>query len=450
MILKILLVAFGLTLSTYLFKKAAGTLSIRKLNIISYTFYLFVLQTYIGASLVFLGDRKHYTMNYILHDKTISTTFFFVFLTAILLPLMIIATHKLLRVDMEEVYNGYLEKDTQVDHEKIIFYIVLLIASVCVLMMILLLIKIGYIPLIKLLHAEAGFNFKTERIIISNTVIINQYVKNILILSFIPVTSYISFAYAITTKKIRWIVLFIVLFGSSLIVKTYNFAKTPVVFYLFTFIILYILINNGIKRLYMYIVVGGLSGIIALMYKVTGYVLTLSIHDGPISRIIFTQVGTLIYHFDLFPNSFPFLMGRSMGGTITNLLGLNLPHIRSAKIVMAFYGSRNVFDGIAGVMNAFFIGEAYANFGVIGVLTSIAYMGILFGLIYYIFAKKIRKSALSVALFAILTSDLAYATQGGFFDFIYSSNIILIILLFVFINYSSKYLYKFINNNSLN
>jgi len=37
MILKILLVAFGLTLSTYLFKKAAGTLSIRKLN----TFYAY-------------------------------------------------------------------------------------------------------------------------------------------------------------------------------------------------------------------------------------------------------------------------------------------------------------------------------------------------------------------------------------------------------------------------
>ena len=45
----------GLLLSLFLFQKAAGTIHIGKINIISFTMYLFLLQTYIGASLV---DRK--------------------------------------------------------------------------------------------------------------------------------------------------------------------------------------------------------------------------------------------------------------------------------------------------------------------------------------------------------------------------------------------------------
>lgn len=449
MILKILIVAMGLTISTYLFKKAAGTLSIRKLNLISYTFYLFVLQTYIGTSLVFLGDRKHYTMSYILHEESIPLTFFFVLLTAILFPLVMIITHKVLGVKMDVVYDSYLKKETTVGNEEVNFYIIAAISSVCILMMILLFMKLGYIPLFKLIHPGEGFNFNTERIIISNTVIINEYVKNILVLSFIPIMSYIAFTYTIITKKVRWGVLFAVLFVSSIFVKTYNFAKTPVVFYLFTFILIYIFLNNGIKKIYMYSVIIGLGLIIILMYKMTGFSLMFSIHSGPIGRTIFTQVGTLIYHFDLFPTSVPFLMCRSLGGAALRLIAPGLVHVRSAKVVMAFYGSRHVYDGIAGVMNAFFIGEAYANFGSIGVIFSIIYMGVLFGGIYYIFTKKLRKNALNLVLFAILTSDLVTATQGGFFDFIYSANLILIVLLFIFINYTSKFIVRYIDRKKI-
>ncbi|MFR1707586.1 MAG: O-antigen polymerase [Clostridium sp.] len=440
MALKILIVALGLTLSTYLFKKAAGTLSIRKLNLISYTFYLFILQTYIGTSLVFLGDREHYTINYILNNNTIPRTFFYVLLTAMLFPLIIVMLYKIFKIDMDDIYNNYLSDKTRTDNEQIVFYIVLGISSISIILMIMLFAKIGYVPLLKMVFAEPGFNFKTARINISNVTIIHQYVKNILVLSLIPVFSYISFVYAYTTKKLRWILLFITLLICSVFTKTYNFAKTPVIFYLFTFVIIYIMLNNGIKRKYLYIIIGFLGGLILVFYKVMGYVLEFSIHTGPISRVIFTQAGTLMYHFDFFPGHFPFLMGRSLASTILKVIGSNLTPLRSAKLIMAFYGSRSVYEGTAGVMNSLFIGEAYANFGTIGVILSIIYVAVLFGVIYYLFTKKFRKTALNVALFGILTSELASITQGGFFDFVYNANILVIILLFIFISYSSKWI----------
>lgn len=442
MILNILMVALGLTLSTYFFRKAAGTLSVRKLNLISYTYYLFVLQTYIGTSLVFLGDRGHYTLKYILHDASINKTFYFVLLTAILFPLVIILVYKILKVDMNIIYDEYLSGDVDVDGEEVVFYSILVVAVVSITLMGLLFYKIGYIPFFKMFFAQPEFNFMTERIKISNINLINQYVKNILVLSFMPVLSYISFVYAYTTRRIRWILLFGVMFVCSIFTKTYNFAKTPVVFYMFTFVLIYIIINNGIKRRYLYLIAGILGGIIILLYKVLGYKLELSIYNGPMGRILFTQAGTLIYHFDFFPEHFPFLQGRSLGGLLLRLLGSNMTTLRSAKVVMSFYGSRSVYDGTAGVMNAFFIGEAYANFGYIGVVLSIVYVALLFSIILYLFTKKFKKSALNVALLGILTSELTNITHGGFFDYIYNANLIIIILLFIIISYFSKHLCK--------
>lgn len=440
MILRILMVALGVTLSTYLFKRAAGTLNLRKLNLISYTYYLFLLQTYIGTSLMFLGDRGHYTMKYIIHEASIDKTYYYVLLTALLFPLIILIVYKILKVDMNKVYDSYLVQETDSENERAVFVIILFISMVCMTLMVLLFIKIGYVPLLKIFFADSGFNFKTERINVAQISIINQYVKNILVLSLIPVLSFVAFTYAYKTKKIRWIILFGALFISAICTKTYNFAKTPVIFYLFTLVLVYIILNNGIKRLYFYGILTAFALMILLLYRVTGVKVELSLYNGPIGRTLFTQAGTLIYHFDFFPESFPFLMGRSFAGSILGIVGSSMTSVRSAKIIMSFYGSRSVYDGIAGVMNALFIGEAYANYGAIGAVMSIVYVALLFGLILLLFTTKFKKTALNVALLGVFTSELANTTQGGFFDFLYNANMIVIIIMFIFVHYSSKYL----------
>lgn len=440
MILRILIVALGLTFSTYFFRKAAGTLNVRKLNLISYTYYLFILQTYIGTSLVFLGNRGHYTLKYVIHETSIDKTFYYVLLTAILFPLVIILVYKILKVDMNSIYSSYLGRETDIENERAVFYIISFIAMVCMALMILLFIKIGYVPLFKIFFAESGFNFKTERIKVAQISIINQYVRNILVLSLIPVLSFIAFTYAYKTKKMRWIILFGALLISSICTKTYNFAKTPIIFYLFTLVIVYIILNNGIKRRYFYGILAVLGMMIFLLYRVMGVKVELSLYNGPIGRTLFTQAGTLIYHFDFFPISFPFLMGRSFSSSILGVLGSNMTSVRSAKIIMSYYGSRSVYEGIAGVMNSLFIGEAYANFGAIGVMISIIYVALLFGIILWLFTSKFKKSALNVALLGVLTSELANTTQGGFFDFVYNANMIVIVIMFIFVNYASKHL----------
>ncbi len=267
---------------------------------------------------------------------------------------------------MKKQYQEYLKKEIECEKEDLIFPYFALLSIGCIVLLIGLLAKIGYIPLLKLIHASADFDFATERTRIGGLYFIHPYLSNIFVLMMVPLLSYVAFAYMLKTKKIKWTIITIALFISSVIIKTYKFEKSSVVFYFAAFIIMLIYYKGGIKMIYMIISVAFMAVIIVAFYFHTGFSGSLfDIYNGPMGRTLFTQVGTLAYCFDLFPKVFGFLGGRSFTPTILRLIGMNSSdYLRSAKLTMAFYGSEKVYDGSAGVMNALFAGEAYANWGI--------------------------------------------------------------------------------------
>ncbi len=428
---KIAVVVIGLVISLFLFRKAAGTLHIGKINMISYTMYLFILQTYLGASMMYLGDLNHYTMKYIMDSSKYDITFYCVLLTAILFPLSTFLMFRIFRIDIRERYREFLEKPVEIKSENVMFWLISAGGFVCCVVLLIYILKIGYFPLLRLLRAPEGFDFGVERQRISSIVIINSYVTNIIIGLGIPLLSYMAFAYALVLKrKFWWWALSFVLIGSSIVSVTMDFEKSPVVFYLFVLLLIIMYVRGGLKTPTVVLFGVAAAMVIVFIYVQQGYDFSSSsnFYNGPVGRTLFTQVGTLAMHFDLFPAVFPFLWGRSLSPTAMALFGVEGSYVRSAKLVMDYYGSEKVYDGTGGVMNALFIGEAYANFGYVGMILSIIYMGILFGLLLYLFTR-IRKNPYNLGIIALLTSRLAQATQGGFTDFIYNFQTILLLLL---------------------
>ncbi len=234
-----------------------------------------------------------------------------------------------------------------------------------------------------------------------------------------------------------------VLFIASIFLKTYNYAKTPVVFYIFVFILINIVIEGSIPIRKLLTVLVLCVFIILLMYIKIGYDFNkgLDIYNGPIGRTIFTQVGTLFLHVDLFPYYIPYLGGRSFSPTILKLFLGGVSQFRSGRVVMNFYSPEKVVGGTAGVMNSLFIGEAYANFGTIGVLSSVLYIGVLLSIILIIFVK-IKKTPINIVIYVTITSILASASQGGFIDFVYNFNIIFITVTLILISLFAKYMDK--------
>lgn len=430
--IKIGIILISFLCSTYFFYKASGTLNPRKLNIISCFYYLFILQTFIGIALIILGWDKHYTLDKLVErEQSIQTGFVVIMLISIMFPLISWSIEKVCKVNMKIDYSRYLEVKPTVKNDYQAFRLLCIGTLFSITLLIIWIIQVGYVPAFMLLFAPEGFDFAFERIRITNLYFFHPYVKNILILSFIPLLSYIVFSYMLKIRKKKWYILFGILFFASILTKTYNFEKSPIVFHLAVFVLIMVYHKGGISWKIL-----GISGIfavmgIALMYLVTGYEGTfIDIYNGPVGRILFSQLGSLLYTFDAFPSLFGFLMGRSLPGPLLPLLGWDPEmHLRSAKVLMAFYGSSHVYDGTAGVMSGFFAGEAYANFGWTGVAFAVIWISLLLTLIFVIILK-LKKTPISIAFLATMTVKLVLTTQSGFFDFIFNVDYIFTALVF--------------------
>lgn len=418
-----------LCFSLYFFWKSSGTFELGQLNLVSVTCGLFFLQTFLGISLVMLGLDKHYTLDKLFdRERSIIITFVVVMVVAIIFPLCIYGFLKLFKVNPQKEYKEYLKKTTEYLPSKLLFILICGACVVCVGLLIGLFAKIGYIPLVKMFIHSEEFDMSIERIRISNTYIIHPYVTNMAVHLGIPVISYFTFTCALASRQKRWYALAALMFASAILAKTYNFAKASLLFYIMVFVFIYIYFVGGIKRRWMIAILAvGFTSFFAI-YLIFGVNTPITdIYNGVMGRVFFTQVGTLSYNFDLFPGNMPFLMGMSFSKILLPLFGLaGAEQLRSARLLMEIYGSEGVYKGNAGVMNSLFIGEAYANFGWVGIIISVIWVALIIAL-FFTLALRMKKTPATVTLFAYFTVNIATTTQGGFVDFVYNTGWIVII-----------------------
>lgn len=431
---KIIGISLVFLISTGLFYRASGTLNPGKMNIISCVYYIFMLQTFVGVLLINCGLDQHYTLNYLIKkEESILVTTRMTCLTALLLPGTILLGQKILKFNMRERFTGFLTEEVEVCNkwEQKFFVLFCIGIAFSAIILIGVLCKIGYIPFVRFFSAPEGFEMTSARGQISSIYFINAYVSNIVIAIVIPLASYLSFSYVVLTKKRKWKVVAIVTFLMSVITKTIKFEKSPLAFHLLIFVLIFMYAVGGIKILHMVGIVMVLGAVIVAAYLGSGFSGNLfDLYNGPIGRTLFTEVGTLAYCFDLFPAIFGFLGGRSFSPTILKLIGMDPAlHLRSAKLVMAFYGSEKVYDGAAGVMNTLFVGEAYANWGYIGVVVSILWVALIVTTLTVV-VLKMKKTPASITLLSILTVRIGMMLEGGFCDFVYSFDMIFTIFVF--------------------
>ena len=128
----------------------------------------------------------------------------------------------------------------------------------------------------------------------------------------------------------------------------------------------------------------------------------------------------------------PFLNGASFNSWLSFIIP-NASGIRSGRIIMETYNPAGVEAGTAGVMNTLFIGEAYANYGIMGLLFSPIIFGIIIGLVSH-FLPSLHKRPTTVLLYVELTMAYIGVLEGGFVEIFYSAHIIIIILLTIILD----------------
>jgi hypothetical protein len=158
-------------------------------------------------------------------------------------------------------------------------------------------------------------------------------------------------------------------------------------------------------------------------------------NSGITGRVLLSQTAGIYLAYKVFPNVYDFIGIRSLSRWISLLFGLNHSE-RSARMLMEYFNPKGVANGAAGVLNSLFIQEAWADFGMIGIILSPLVVGIIIGCIFQYFLKK-PKTPLYVGTLTYLS--LRMPMNGGN-EFIYPLFFLFILAIIFCIRYGTKFL----------
>lgn len=417
-----------LVFSAYFFYRASGSLSPKKMNMISWVFwYSLIIQSFIASILVVYNVDGHYGVQKIYFEESRVQGWLAVQYCMVALPLSMWVTLIIFkrRVSNKGAWHSFIQKDLQscLTYRdaalRKVFYLLSLISIFSVLYSF---ISIGMFPFQGYITGDSVSGLRQNVTREFGGIV---YIKNIFGLALTPILSYIFYCYYRLYKEKIDLVFFVVLFLSSVAIVTFDYAKSPLAFYLLGFFFIKVALGDNInyKKLFKYVllILGLLVGFYILAgYKDTIFSLFNSYNSGLIGRLTISQAFGTYLAFDLYPIVYDHIGFSSL----TDLFGESRE--RMAREIMLSINSQGIADGTAGVVNTLFVAEAWANFGLLGVIFSVIWVGILVQLIYSSIIYS-NKNPVILGVYAYLTYKLPIT--GGFNDFLYNPALLLSILL---------------------
>jgi len=260
-------------------------------------------------------------------------------------------------------------------------------------------------------------------------------IKNYFGIILTPLLSYIAYTYWMVTKKIEYLLWFLIMFIATFFILFYDLQKSPFVFFLSSLIFVHVLIYGHIKIRNIFVV-----GIIAFILIFLIY-LYVSPYDDKIflievilKRIFLGQIAGTFFSFEYFPHLYNHLGFSSCLAFYRSLLGFDVSEPAS-RLIIAAYDPVNFKLGLSGVMNSLFISEAWANFGLIGVIIAPFWVGMYLQILYLLFLRS-KKTPVTVGLLTYFSYK--FTITNGFNEFIFNENHLFILLIFLFIHFTSE------------
>lgn len=412
--------------ATLFFKKASSTFSLKKLNIISITYYYFMIFFIIGFGLNIIGVRssKMLRSGTPISDNKIIQISVVVGLLFLLLSIIIYILNIIFPVNK---INNITKKKYFFNKSSFLG------ATILLLFVILGLIYVGIknngFPIFTLLKGGSSLEVGRARAGFKNGI---PYVKNLLVRVGAPISAGMFFVLLKVYKKnILKYIMFFVSWSILLFVSIMTTAKAPLILFFGFFYILKIYIGENIKIKNIIIM-----GVIILSLLVIINILVESninnFYDNIYNlfdRIFLAQTNGTYYIFDII-NTNEFLGINGISNTISNLFGTQ--YINPHRYAMRLYSSGAIERGTGGQMSTLFIAEAYAVGGFIMAVFSVFIVGIFIYLLYYLFEMKLPNSPFFVSLKSYFSVFWVFSINSGFFtNFIFNWTFIFVLIIFI-------------------
>lgn len=423
-------------------------MSLTKLNMLLWIFYFdFFIQVFFSALIVVYNVDDHYMISKINDPEARVKGFYSLMYMMIFFPVGLNLVNLFFNFSAKNEYSKYLEKPIMPSisygdsYIKVPLYLFSFVSFLTILYTFY---TLRSFPILKMFSGADSLLLATMRADAKSGFEGVAVIRNIFGLVLTPVLCYISYAYYKYSKRRSDFLWFIVMAILSVLILTYNLEKSPVVFFLIGFVFLKVYIDGSVSKKTLMVIGAVCLAVIILFY--TFLSVSFSVNDmgnfrqGILGRILLGQSTGVYLTFDTYPNVQDFIGVKSLSQNFLDFFGLQQED-RSSRILMERYNPRAVTVGYAGVINTFFIAEAYANYSLLGLIISPLYVGMIIQCLYIFFVRG-KKSPIMLGLFAYFS--YSGSISGGINEYIYNPKIVLLVLIFGFV-YSLAFQLKKIN-----
>lgn len=435
------LAAFGL--SIYLFRKASGGLSLKRLNIVTILFYIILIFHYIGSFLLVteVVDYRLFMIRSISDPYTAITKAHVAVLSCmVLLPLFILMFSKIFNVNLtkeiDRIYRTPLKSINQTGDKKI-FPFLCLIVGLIVLGLAYLIASVKTIPIFEVIQGAESQTIKQARISSIEGNFLLKLINGIIGNWIAPIITLVIFGYYKIEKNYKYKLLFYISASVTIFILIFKTEKAPII----QFLIL-ILIINGIFK-------GGVDfkkyikwGIVGLMLLIVQYVFFMGTEDvllsllAIINRLFFAQHMATVLAFDYFPSIENYLGGKLFLPFSSFIFGYDA--VRSFALrIMEHYLPYAWESGTVGYMSSLFIAEGYANWGYVGIPLSIFIVSFFITMICFVQIRS-KLHPVTLALIVFLMLRIPFSLNSGLRIAIYSPELILTALTLLSIIFFSR------------
>lgn len=427
----LLITVFCVLLSFRLFKIAGGTMSIRKLNTVSYVFYFQLVTSAIVASLLLATGK----LDYHPYTEPISyevkvESWAWVMYSIVVMPFGMLLINRFFKVSPRKEFTEYLNKE--VNFPKSNKYLNILVFSIIAFSSLVLwyiIEKSVAIPIYTLLKGDSHLA-SIQRVLVRYEFGGIEYIRNLLGYMLIPIFSYYLFVVAFTQKKLIYFLAFGVQFLFASFIFIYDLQKAPIAFYLLGYIILITLLKGGISRKQLLFFVGLPMLLMLVAYQVTTGASALRLfyeYDSAFyGRVFLTGYFAFPLSFELFPDVIT--EPTYYSGIPTVILNyFNIENVESARRLMMYMNPEGVENGTANLFSGYYLAEAWANYGYAGLIISPAIVGMVVQTVHAYLLTHAKK-ALVISFYTFMS--IKWLLGAGVVNFIY-----LKIILYPFIFY---------------
>jgi len=403
---------------------------------LSLIFYVkILLQTLIGVTLVAIGiDFHHHAIYYLGKDIRIKIWLIVMYAVLAMTITTFLVTKILASEKMEYLLENYLLKPvTPVMSKKdigikiiLIFLSILSLLSVSYVYFVMYF-KIGTIPILELIKGASYEKLIMIRISTSYQ-FASDYIYRLGGTALTPLLAYIYYVYCLKlAPSFKYRVLFIFYTLLSILILGCDLKKGWVLNFFIGILLIKIMLNGGIKfvklAFFVLITLASLLWIYSASQGLGNIVL--AFRECFLPRLLIGQIAPLYHYFLIFPDRIPFLHGASFPTWMHRFFGTGLEHISTPLLIKSIWNPELFFAGKSHYGNTFFVGDAYANFGWIGVFLSPIIVGLELGIVYTTFLC-LPKNPINIAIFGFLSIRLSDKIVGSFTNIVWDASLVVL------------------------